>query len=139
MLAEQPGEEARIVIADFIADGLDALAAAGEQALGGFDPQPLQVMQRFVTGGGLEAAHEIADAHAMFPGNILEAEFIGEVLFEPLLDLQDDHVLVQFLPAEADPPWRIAALHFIQDIPRHGLGDVGATEAFNEVNVEIAG
>ncbi|MNR54255.1 hypothetical protein D3C85_1744100 [compost metagenome] len=75
----------------------------------------------------------------MFPGNVLEAEFIGEVLFQPLLDLQDDHVLVQFLPAEADPPWRIAALHLIQDIPRNGLGDVGATEAFDEIDVEVAG
>ncbi len=30
VLAEQPCEEARVVVADFVADGLDALAAAGE-------------------------------------------------------------------------------------------------------------
>src|SRR3546814_1496019 len=45
--------------ADFIADGLDAFATAGQQALGGFYTQPLQVMQWFVPRGGLEAAHEV--------------------------------------------------------------------------------
>src|SRR5476651_1983175 len=74
VLAEQSGKEAGVVIADFIADGLDALAGAREQALGGFDPQALQVVQRLVAGGGLEAPHEVANAHAMLPGDILEAE-----------------------------------------------------------------
>ncbi|MNY23049.1 hypothetical protein D3C86_1566970 [compost metagenome] len=60
-------------------------------------------MQWLVTGGGLEAAHEVADAHAVFAGDVFEAELVGEVFFEPVLDLQDDHVLVQLLPAESNP------------------------------------
>ncbi|CNL83629.1 Uncharacterised protein [Mycobacterium tuberculosis] len=57
-------------------------------------------MQRLVTGGGLEATHEVADAHAVFAGDVFEAELVGEVFFKPVLDLQDDHVLVQLLPAK---------------------------------------
>ena len=96
-------------------------------------------MQRLVAGGGLEAAHEVADAHAVLPGHVLEAELVGEMLFEPVLDLQDDHILVQLLPAETDPSRRIVALHFVKNIAGHGLGDVGAAEAFDQIDIEVAG
>ncbi len=128
VLAEQSGEEARVVVTNFIADGLDALATAGQQALGRLDAQSLQVMQRFVAGSGLETTHEVADAHAVFAGHVFEAELVGEVFFEPMLDLQDDHVLVQLLPAETDPPRRIAALHFVKNVAGHSLGHVGAAK-----------
>ena len=59
-------------------------------------------LQRLVAGGCLEAAHEVADAHAVFPRDVFEAELVGKVLFEPVLDLQDDHVLVQLLPTKTD-------------------------------------
>ena len=38
------------------------------------------------------------------PGDVFKAEFVGKVLFKPMLDLQDDHVLMQLLPAKPDPP-----------------------------------
>ena len=44
VLEEQACEEAGIVVADLVADGLDALAGGGQQALGGFDAQALQVV-----------------------------------------------------------------------------------------------
>ncbi len=55
VLAEQAGEEAGVVVADLVADRLDALARAREHALGGLDPQSLQIVQRLVAGSGLEA------------------------------------------------------------------------------------
>ncbi len=139
VLAEQPGKEAGVVVADFVADGLDALARSREQALGGFDAQPLQVMQGFVAGGGLEAAHEVANAHAVLAGHVFEAELVGEVFFEPVLDLQDDHILMQFLAAKADASRGVTALHFIEDVPGYGLGDVGPAEALDQVDVQVAG
>src|SRR3546814_4114964 len=93
-------------------------------------------MQWFVPRGGLEAAHEVADAHAVLPGDVLKAKLVGEVFFEPVLDLQDDHILVQFLTAEADSSRRVAALHFIQNVSCHSLGHVGAAEASDEVDIE---
>jgi hypothetical protein len=33
----------------------------------------------------------------MFAGNVLEAELVGEVVLQPLLNLQDGQVVVQFL------------------------------------------
>lgn len=95
-------------------------------------------MQRLIAGGGLEAPHEVADAHAVLPGDVFEAEFVGKMLFEPMLDLQDDHVLVQLLPTKADTPRRVAALHFVENVTGHGLGDVGAAEAFDQVDIQVA-
>ncbi|MNF68680.1 hypothetical protein D3C84_505430 [compost metagenome] len=139
MLAEQAGEEAGVVVTDFVTDGLDALARGAEQALGRFDAQPLQVVQGFVAGGALEAAHEIADAHAVFAGHVLEAELVGEVLLQPLLDLQDGQVVVQLLPAEADAPGGVVALHFVEDVAGHALGHAGAAVTLDQVDVEVAG
>jgi hypothetical protein len=96
-------------------------------------------VQRLVAGGGLEAAHEVADAHAVVAGHVLEAELVGEVLFEPVLDLQDDHVLVQLLPAKADAPGRVAALHFVENVAGHGTGHVGAAETLDQVDIQVAG
>jgi len=42
VLAKQPRKETRIVVTHLIADGLDALATAREQALGRFDAQTLR-------------------------------------------------------------------------------------------------
>ena len=70
-------------------------------------------MQRFVAGCGLEAAHEVANAHAMLAGHVLKAKLLGKMLLQPLLDLQYGHVLMQFLTAEANDAGGIAALYFV--------------------------
>ena len=75
----------------------------------------------------------------MFTGDVFEAELVGEMFFEPMLDLQDDHVLVQLLPTEPDTPRRIAALHLVKDVAGHGLRHVRAAEAFDQIDVEITG
>ncbi|MNC82637.1 hypothetical protein D3C75_1362230 [compost metagenome] len=61
------------------------------------------------------------------------------MLFEPVLDLQDDHILMQLLSAEANAAGGIAALHFIQDVTGHGLGHVGAAETLDQIDIEVAG
>ena len=139
MLAKQPREEACVVIAHVIADGLDAFAGGREQALGGFYAQALQVVQGFVAGGQLKPAHKVADAHAVIARDVFEAELVGEVLFEPMLDLQDDHVLVQLLATKADTPRGVVALHLVKDVAGHGLGDIGAAKTLDHVDVKIAG
>ena len=101
VLTEQPGEEAGVVVTHFIADGLDALARTRQEPLGRLDTQTLEVMQGLVAGGALETAHEVADAHAVVARYVLEAELVGEVLLQPVLDLQDDQVPVQLLSAKA--------------------------------------
>src|ERR1700712_5461 len=45
---------------------------------------------------------------------------------------------MQLLPAETHTPRRIAALHFIEDIPGHCLPHIGAAEALDQVDVQIA-
>ena len=52
----------------------------------------------------------------MVAGDVLETELVGEVVFQPLLDLQDRRVMVQLLTAEADTPWGVAALYFVEGI-----------------------
>lgn len=110
-----------------------------EHALGGLDPQSLQIVQRLVAGSGLEAPHEVADAHAVVAGDVLETELVGEVVFQPLLDLQDRRVMVQLLSAEADAPWGVAALYFVEGIPGHRLGHRSAAETLDQIDVEVAG
>lgn len=110
-----------------------------EHALGGLDPQSLQIVQRLVAGSGLEAPHEVADAHAVVAGDVLETELVGEVVFQPLLDLQDRRVMVQLLSAEADTPWGVAALYFVEGIPGHRLGHRSAAETLDQIDVEVAG
>jgi len=139
VLTEKPRKETGIVIANFVADGLDALARARQQPLGGLDPQPLQVVQRLVTCRALEAAHEVADAHAVVAGHILEAELVGEVFLQPMLDLQNDQVLMQLLPAKAHAPRGVVALHFVEDVAGRGAGHIGAAEALDQVDVQVAG
>ncbi len=139
MLAEQAGKEARVVVAHFVADRLDALARGREQGLGRFDAQALQVVQGLVAGGRLETTHEVADAHAVFACDILEAKLVREMRFEPFLDLQYAGVEVELLAAEADSARAVVALHFEQHVARHALGDVRATEALHQIHVQIAG
>ncbi|MNJ52536.1 hypothetical protein D3C77_478770 [compost metagenome] len=69
---------------------------------------------------------------------ILEAELVGKMFFEPLLDLQDVQVLMQLLPAKTHASRGVAALHFIEGVAGHRLGDVGAAEAFDQVDIQIA-
>src|SRR5690606_40444287 len=71
-MTKQSGEETGIVVTHLVADGLDALARGNQQVLRGFDAQALQVVQRLVPGGGLEAAHEVANAHAVVAGDVLQ-------------------------------------------------------------------
>ncbi len=75
----------------------------------------------------------------MLAGDVFKAKFVGKVLFKPMLDLQNHHVLMQFLPAKTDSPRRIRAAHFVENVAGDGLGDVGATEALDQVDVEVAG
>ncbi|MNH18786.1 hypothetical protein D3C79_785030 [compost metagenome] len=96
-------------------------------------------MQRLVTGGALEAAHEVADAHAVVARYIFEAELVGKVFFKPLLDLQDDQVLVQLLAAKSHTPRGVVALHLVEDVAGHRLGDIGAAETLDQVDVQVAG
>jgi len=56
-----------------------------------------------------------------------------------MLDLQDDHVLVQLLAAKADAPRGVIALYFVKDVAGYGLGDIGAAKTLDHVNVEVAG
>ncbi|MNF63805.1 hypothetical protein D3C84_455170 [compost metagenome] len=75
----------------------------------------------------------------MLTRHILEAELVGEVLFQPLLDLQDSHVVVQLLAAEADAARSVAALYLVEDVAGYRLGDTGAAETLDQVDVEVAG
>ena len=70
-------------------------------------------MQRFVTGCTLESTHEVANAHAVLTGYILESEFVRIVFFEPLLDLKNGDVLMQLLTAEANNTGCVATLDLI--------------------------
>ena len=75
----------------------------------------------------------------MVASHILEAELVGEMLLQPVLDLQDDQVLVQLLAAEAHAPWRVVALHFVEDVAGHGTRHIGAAETLDQVDVQVAG
>lgn len=96
-------------------------------------------MQRLVARSGLEAPHEVADAHTVFSCNVLKAELFGKMLFEPLLDLQDNHILMQFLPTEPHPSWHIVALHFVKNIAGDCLSNVGSAKTLDQINVQVAG
>jgi len=139
VLPEQARKEVGVVVPHVVTDGLDAFAGGRKQPFGGLYAQALQVMQGFVACRQLEAPHKITNAHAVLASHVLEAELVGKVFFELVLDLQNDHVLMQLLPAKPDAAGGVVALHFIQDVACDGLGNIGATEAFDQVNVKVAG
>src|SRR5882724_11820457 len=78
-------KERGILIADCATDLLHGAMVALEKALGGGDSQLLQVDQRTVSGSLLEAANEIARAHADATGGSLERERAVKILMQPLL------------------------------------------------------
>ena len=75
----------------------------------------------------------------MIAGHVFEAKLIRQMVFEPVLDLQDDHVLMQFLPAKTDTSGGVVTLNLVQDVTGHGLGNIGAAEALDQINVQVAG
>ena len=83
-LKELP-EVGDILIADGVTDLLHGAVVALQQALGGSNSQLLQVDQRAVSGSMLEAADEIAQAHAHAPGWSLQREGLVKILVQPFL------------------------------------------------------
>src|SRR4029079_10642960 len=86
---EEHAEIGNVMITDSVTDLLHSAMVALQQALGGGDPQLLQVDQRTVSGGLLEAADEISQAHAHPPGRGLERERLMKILVQPLLRAGD--------------------------------------------------
>src|SRR6185312_17243474 len=80
---EEAAEIGRILIADGVADFLHGAMVALQQALGGRHSQLLQVDQRAVSRGVLEAPDEIAQAHAHPPGRRLQREGLVKILVQP--------------------------------------------------------
>src|ERR1700722_4290588 len=89
MALEELPEIGDILIANRAADLLHGAMVALQQALGGGDPQLLQVDQRAVSGGLLEAANEVALAHADAPGRSFEGKGLVKILVQPLLRAGD--------------------------------------------------
>ena len=89
MSLEQIAEERDILIADGSTDLLHTAIIALQQALGGRDPQLLQVHQWAVSGSVLKAANEITQAHACAPGWGFQWEGLVKVLVQPLLHRRD--------------------------------------------------
>src|SRR6266852_3663138 len=86
---EEAAEIGGILIADRVTDLLHGAMVALQQALGGGDAQLLQIDQGAVSGGLLEAANEIAQAHAHAPGRGVEREGLMKMLVQPLLRAGD--------------------------------------------------
>src|SRR5262249_29460206 len=86
---EKPAEERDILVAHSVADLLHGAMVAFQQALGGGDAQLLYICERAVAGGVLEAANEVAQAHAHAPGCRLERKVFMKILVQPLLRAGD--------------------------------------------------
>ena len=89
MPLENFAEKCHVLIADGIADLLHGAVVALEQTLGGGDTQFLEIDQRAVSSGMLEAANEIAQAHADRLRRCFEGEGLMKVLVQPLLRFGD--------------------------------------------------
>src|SRR5579862_499700 len=89
MPLEKSAEESYVLIAYCVADFLHHAMVAFQHALGGGDPQLLQVDQGAVSRGLFEAADEIAHAHAHAARRVFERKGLGEILVHPLLRAGD--------------------------------------------------
>ena len=89
MAMEELAEVGDILISDGVTDLLHGAMVALQQALGGGHAQLLQVNQRAVPGGLLEAANEVAQAHAYPPGRRFEWERLLKILMHPFLRAGD--------------------------------------------------
>jgi len=85
MSLKQRPEERDVLIANRIADLLHRPVVAFQEPFGCGDPQLLQVVQRTVSGGFLEAANEIPEAHAHPLCWYLEGKSPVKILMQPLL------------------------------------------------------
>jgi len=78
-------EEGYILVANGVADLLHIAMVALQEALCCGNSQLLQVGERTVAGGLLEAANEIPEAHANSPGGSTQGKVLLKILVEPLL------------------------------------------------------
>jgi hypothetical protein len=89
MALENFPEECHVLIADRVADLLHRAVVALEQTLGGGDTEFLQIDERAVSSGLLEAADEVPKAHPTAPRQGVKQEGPVKVLVEPFLRLGD--------------------------------------------------
>ena len=89
MALEKVAEEGDVLVADGVADFLHRAMVAFQQTFGGGDSQLLQVHERAISGGLLEAADEIAQAHAHAARRSIEGEVLVKVVVQPFLRAGD--------------------------------------------------
>ena len=89
MPLENLAEKCHVLIANSVADFLHSPMVALKQTFGSGYAQLLQIDQWAVAGGLLEAANEIAQAHADGFGWCFEGEGLMKVLMQPLLRFGD--------------------------------------------------
>jgi len=86
---KEGAEKDGILITDRLADLLHRAMVTLQHSLSCRNPQFLQVGQRAVASGVLEASHEISRAHANSMRRLLEREGLGKVLVHPLLSARN--------------------------------------------------
>jgi hypothetical protein len=89
MALEDFPEECDVLIADCVADLLHGAMVALQQTLGGGDTELLQIDERAVSSGLLEAADEVPKAHPAAARQGIEREGPVKILVEPFLRLGD--------------------------------------------------
>src|SRR5579862_4343268 len=92
MALEDFPEKCDVLIADSVADLLHGAMVALQQALGGGDAEFLQIDERAVSSGLLEAADEVPKTHTTAARQGIERKGPVKVLVQPLLRLGDDIV-----------------------------------------------
>src|SRR5215469_2352491 len=130
-------KKSHILIAHSIADLLHGAVLAFEHSFSGGNAQLLQVVQRTVSRGLLEAADEVAQAHAYATSRSFERKVCLEMFVEPGLRAGDGVVGVLHLEgydSEARLPCarrldeqRLGALH----------GNVVAAVSLDEIKTEV--
>src|SRR5580692_7445654 len=134
---KQRTEERDVLIADRVADFLHRAMVALQHPLGGGNPQFLQIGQRAVTRRLLEAANEIANAHAHPARRIFQRKCRRKMLVHPFLRARDGIVRMiglQRYDREARLPgsWRLDQKR-LSRLHRHFV----AAESFDEVNAQV--
>jgi hypothetical protein len=136
---EHGAEEARVLVADRARHLGDARVRLLQQALRGAHAQALEVRDRRMAGRGLEAADEVARAHAEQAREPLEAELLPAVAVDPLLGAVDRRVRV----ARPDREHREARLAVARHVEQQALGalhrQLAPAELLDQVEREVEG